>query len=274
MVKRKRDRSLEKARTTFRNTPEAAYRNPNPQEGVPAYIQQMALDPNAALMMQQLSKVDTAWIADFVLARPEWDGPTAYFHTALVDLSRSLIMDFLHYVTMNKQFPLERLIFLRDLLPGAAVIHERLELIEAAPANPDNNSLSARIPFEKSPEGAVQVDADGNPQRIAPDALILLQTQNGKVDANGICHFTCSATLVTYGILAAARIRVNFTEGIRVDKSVILRPAKDIAEWEAVIPSRVCVPAKEETEEVPSKEVPSKEASSKEASSKETTSAS
>ncbi len=258
MAKRKRDRSLEKARTAFRSTPDSAYRPLNPQEGapegVPAPLQQMALDPNAAMMMHELSKVDTAWIADFVLARPDWDASTAYFHTALVDLSRPLIMDFLHYVTMHKQFPVEKLIFLRDLMPGAATIHERLEMIGAGPPNPEDNSLKARIPFEKSAEGAVQVDGAGAPQRITPDALMLLQTQNGKVDANGVCHFTCTATLVTYGILAAARIRVNFTEGIRVDKSVILRPADTIAEWEAVIPSRSCALVSEDAEEAVSTE--------------------
>lgn len=259
MAKKSRDRELERARTAFRNIPDSAYRQPGPGDGGQQILQQMALDPNAVLMMQNLAMVDTAWAADLLLARPDWDSSVCYFHTALIELSKVLILDFLHYVTMNKQFPTERLAFVKDLRPGEATIHERLELVDAAPANPDDNNLTSRIPFEKSPEGVVQVGEGGAPKRISPDALILLQTQNGKVDSNGMCHFTCNATLVTYGVAAAARIRVNFIEGIRVDKSFFLRPAEVIAEWEKIIPSRECSPKETSDEEAPKESLESGE---------------
>lgn len=240
------DKELEKAREAFANQ----LKNAPPNKGK-GYEDEMGMvqdllgsmgmnvNPKQIELMQLVSQVDFGWMAGLLGHRPDWEMPHYYFHTAVHDFAKMIILQFLQAEAMEPKVPFQRLLFVTDQNPGSAEHASRLKVDEAAKKQNKNDTLKERIPFVLGLGGKPMVGDDGKPQRIKPDAMILAQCTDGEVK-NGLPSFKVSATLLTYAFMGSASVDVDINKGIFVNHNVFIRPCDDIAEWEEVITFKDC----------------------------------
>jgi len=238
------DKELEKAKKLFRESPRAPQKLSGmdnlDMEGIGEAFQQMTgmkFDPNLLALTQLVTQIDLGWLASLLAERPEWEKPDCFFHAALYDWARMVVVGFLQFEVMEQQFPMERLLFFTDESPDTLLAHERIKQYEALPRGEKANDLASRIPFIEDINGAPVLE-DGKPKKIIPDGLILVQTPEGTIDKKTkLPKFTSNAVLLTYAFMGSAKIEVSM-DGVGVDHSIFLRPAKEIEGWENIVPER------------------------------------